>query len=85
MARLHKPDLILMDINMPMINGFAALKMLQADPATARIPVIALSSDAFPRQIERGLVAGFHGYLTKPYRLGELLREIELALLQGKQ
>jgi CheY-like chemotaxis protein len=83
MARLHKPDLILMDINMPLIDGYAALKMLRADPATAHIPVIALSSDAFPRQIEKGLAAGFFGYMTKPYKLDELMHEIEFALLHG--
>lgn len=83
MARLHNPDLILMDISMPIIDGYAALRMLQADPATAHISVIALSSDAFPRQIEKGLAAGFFGYMTKPYRIGELMHEIELALLLG--
>jgi CheY-like chemotaxis protein len=81
MARLHKPDLILMDINMPVIDGYAALRMLQADPATTHIPVIALSSDAFPRQIEKGLAAGFFGYMTKPYKIGELVHEIESTLL----
>jgi CheY-like chemotaxis protein len=83
MARLHNPDLILMDINMPVIDGYAALKILKADPATAHIPVIALSSDAFPHQIEHGLAAGFFAYLTKPYRIGELMHEIELGLLHG--
>jgi CheY-like chemotaxis protein len=85
MARLHKPDLILMDINMPIINGYAALRMLRSDPATAHIPVIALSSDAFPRQIEKGLAAGFFGYMTKPYKIGDLMHEMEFALLLGSR
>lgn len=80
MASLHKPDVILTDINLPDISGLAALKILRENPATADIPVIALSSNAYPRQIEEGLEAGFFRYLTKPFRIDELMDAIDVAL-----
>jgi PleD family two-component response regulator len=57
---------ILMDINLPGISGLTALKILAGDAATAHIPVVALSANAMPRDIEKGLEAGFFRYLTKP-------------------
>jgi CheY-like chemotaxis protein len=80
MALSHKPDLILMDINLPDISGLAAMKMLRENPATAHIPVIALSSNAYPRQIEEGLEAGFFRYLTKPFKVDEFMDAIDFAL-----
>lgn len=80
MACSHKPDVILMDINLPDISGLAALRILLENPATAHIPVIALSSNAYPRQIEEGLEAGFFRYLTKPFHVDELMNAIDLAL-----
>lgn len=74
------PDTVLMDIGLPDNNGFEALKILLADPATAHIPVIALSSDAYPHQIEHGIAAGFFRYLTKPYKLADLMAAIDDAL-----
>ncbi len=68
-ARLSQPDVILMDINLPGINGFEALDILRADPATAHIPVIAISANAMPRDIERGLKAGFFRYIIKPIKV----------------
>jgi len=59
LARAAQPQVILMDINLPGISGFKALKILRGDAATAHIPVIALSANAMPRDIERGLEAGF--------------------------
>ncbi len=79
-ASSHKPDIILMDINMPDIGCLAALKILRENPATAPIPVIALSSNAYPRQIEEGLKTGFFLYLTKPFKLDELMGAIDAAL-----
>lgn len=76
----HQPDLILMDINLPDINGLDALKILREDPATAHIPVIALSSNAYPKQIEASLKAGFFRYLTKPYNINELMHAIVVGL-----
>jgi len=75
-ARAAHPDIILMDINLPGINGYEALEILRLDPATAHIPIIALSADAMPRDIERGLEAGFNRYLTKPVKVSELMETL---------
>ncbi len=80
MAREHQPDLILMDINLPGINGLTALRLLAGDPATAGIPVIALSANAMPHDIEKGLQAGFFRYLTKPIKLAEFMHTLDAAL-----
>ena len=61
-----------MDINLPGISGIEAMKALRADPATAHIPVIALSANAMPRDIEKGLEAGFFRYLTKPIKVNRV-------------
>jgi len=71
LARAHVPDIILMDINLPGINGIDALKMLRNDPRTADIPVIALTANAMPREVEKGLAAGFFRYLIKPINIDE--------------
>jgi CheY-like chemotaxis protein len=79
-ARNSRPDVILMDINLPGISGIKALRILAKDPATAHIPVIALSANAIPRDIDKGLEAGFFRYLTKPIRVNELMETLDLAL-----
>ncbi|WP_395010122.1 ATP-binding protein [Undibacterium sp.] len=79
-ARAHQPDLILMDINLPGMNGIEAMKILHADPLTAHIPVIAVSANALPRDIEMCLGVGFVDYLTKPIKLDELMRSIDASL-----
>ncbi|MGQ9427100.1 PAS domain-containing hybrid sensor histidine kinase/response regulator [Gilvimarinus sp. F26214L] len=79
-ARTEKPDLIILDINLPGIDGFEALKVLKKDPATAQIPVIALSANAMPYDIERGLQAGFESYLTKPVLVTELMETLNRLL-----
>ena len=80
LARAHQPDIILLDINLPGINGLQALKILQEDPATRHIPVLALSANAMPRDIERGLAAGFFRYLTKPIRVVEFMEALDTGL-----
>ena len=65
-AIASKPAVILMDINLPDISGFKALMVLRANPATAHIPVIALSANGTALNVESGLEAGFFRYLTKP-------------------
>jgi PAS domain S-box-containing protein len=80
LARAHRPDVILMDINLPGISGIEALKILRADAETAQIPVVALSANAMPRDIEKGLQAGFFRYLTKPIRVDEFMNTLEAAL-----
>jgi CheY-like chemotaxis protein len=84
MARAARPDVILMDINLPGISGIAALKILADDPATAHIPVIALSANAMPRDIARGLQVGFFRYLTKPIKVSEFMETLDLALQVGR-
>ena len=79
-ARASLPDVILMDINLPGISGIEALRILAADPATAQIPVIALSANAIPRDIEKGLEAGFFRYLTKPLKVNEFMDTLDVAL-----
>ncbi len=80
LAREKQPDVVLMDINLPGISGIEALALLRADPLTAHIPVVALSANAMPRDIEKGLQAGFFSYLTKPIRVLEFMNTLQSAL-----
>jgi PAS domain S-box-containing protein len=80
LARAHLPDVILMDINLPGISGYQVLKILREDPATAHIPVLAISANAMPRDIEKGLEAGFFRYLTKPIKVNEFMEALDSAL-----
>jgi PAS domain S-box-containing protein len=80
LAQDHRPDVILMDINLPGISGIEALRLLREDPNTAHIPVVALSANAMPRDIDKGLLAGFFRYLTKPIRVGEFMNTLDEAL-----
>jgi len=79
-ARAYQPDVVLMDINLPGISGIEALKILRADPATAHIPIIALSANAVPRDIAKGLEAGFFKYLTKPIKVNQFMEALDVAL-----
>ena len=83
-ARASRPDVILMDINLPGISGIKALRILAEDPTTAHIPVIALSANAMPHDIEKGLEAGFFRYLTKPIRVNEFMETLDVALIFAK-
>jgi CheY-like chemotaxis protein len=80
LARANRPEVILMDINLPGISGIDAMRILHDDPLTAHIPVIALSANAMPRDIEKGLQAGFFRYLTKPIRINEFMETLDVAL-----
>ena len=80
LARSAKPEVILMDINLPGISGIDALKILRGDPATAHIPVVALSANAVPRDVQKGLEAGFFRYLTKPIKVVEFMDTLSAAL-----
>ena len=79
-ARNKQPDLILLDINLPDISGFEALKILREDPVTVHIPVIAISANAMPTDIKRGMKAGFFRYLTKPIKVDEFMDALNVAL-----
>ena len=79
-ARVYQPQVILMDINLPGISGLEAMKVLRADPATAHIPIIALSANAVPHDIEKALQAGFFDYLTKPIKVKLFMDTLDVAL-----
>ena len=74
-----------MDINLPGISGLDAMKILSADRLTAHIPIIALSANAIPSDIENGLEAGFFRYLTKPIKVNEFMDTLDLTLKHAKQ
>ncbi len=80
LARAALPDVILMDINLSGLSGFDALRLLGERRETSRIPVIALSANAMPRDVERGVQAGFYRYLTKPVRAPDLFAAIAEAI-----
>jgi two-component system cell cycle response regulator DivK len=84
LARAEHPDLILMDIQLPGMDGLAATAMLKRDPATAAIPVIALTAMAMKADQERSEVAGCSAYIAKPLRYRELHAAID-ALLDIRQ
>lgn len=77
LAATHKPDLILLDINMPQMNGYEVLQRLRETPELADILVVALTASAMPQDIEKGKKAGFDGYLTKPVNIAELLNQVD--------
>jgi signal transduction histidine kinase/ActR/RegA family two-component response regulator len=80
LAREHKPQLILLDLHLPDMSGEQVLQRLRDDPATASIPVVIVSADATPGQVQRLLAVGAAGYLTKPIEVPELLRHVDDAL-----
>jgi len=80
LARTAQPDVILLDINLPDLNGFEVLKILRAMPATAHIPIVAVSANAMPRDIRKGLEAGFFRYITKPINVTEFIDTLLVAL-----
>ena len=80
LARDRQPAVILMDINLPGISGIRALKILREDPLTQHIPVVAISANAMPHDIRKGLEAGFFRYLTKPIRVVEFMDVVDVAL-----
>ena len=77
MAKSELPDLILMDMSLPVLDGWDATKQIKADPATARIPVIALTAHAMESDRQKALAAGCDDFDTKPVELNRLLLKIE--------
>jgi PAS domain S-box-containing protein len=84
MAEIRETDVIIMDINLPGMDGFDALKCLRRTPHTNNVPVIALSANAMPTDIDRGINAGFHRYLTKPIKIDQVLEAIQDALQETR-
>lgn len=83
LAGKHNPDLILLDINLPGMNGYEVLKKLKQDPVMSNTPVIAISANAMPRDVEKGMDAGFDDYLTKPINIGKFKSAVNRALGTG--
>ena len=80
LARAYRPALILLDINLPDMDGYAVMECLRESPLTRDIPVIAISANAMPQDLERGKAAGFANYLTKPLDIGQFLSVVESTL-----
>jgi two-component system, cell cycle response regulator DivK len=80
LARDQKPDLVLMDIQLPGMNGIEALKALRADPGTAAIPVIAVTASVMQQDRNQITEAGFDGYIGKPINLKEFLESVRSML-----
>ncbi len=82
LARVEKPALILMDINLPGMDGYSALSALRDDPKTAAVPVVAVSANAMKGDEKRGLEAGFAAYLTKPIDIPSLFRAVDKLIFE---
>jgi CheY-like chemotaxis protein len=85
LARAELPDLILMDINLPGMSGMDAMQLLRENPVTRHIPVMALSANAMPRDIEKAMDVGFFCYLTKPIKLTEFMDALDAGLILAQQ
>jgi two-component system, cell cycle response regulator DivK len=84
MARAEHPDLILMDIQLPGMDGLEAASLMKADPATAAIPIIALTAMAMKKDRERTRAAGCDAYISKPLRYQELCATIDMLLCKAQ-
>ncbi|MFQ5451745.1 MAG: response regulator, partial [Nitrospinaceae bacterium] len=80
LARAHQPDLILMDIHLPGMDGVTAMKKLKLHEETRDIPVIAVSANAMESDIKHIMAAGFHSYITKPFNVPEFINAIDRCL-----
>ncbi len=77
LARDHHPDLIILDMMMPVMSGYEAITELKADDSTATIPIVGLSAKAMATDMERATDVGIDGYITKPFRIAQVLSVIE--------
>jgi CheY-like chemotaxis protein len=83
-ARKQKPDLILMDMALPEMDGWDATKHIREDPETAHIPMVALTAHTLPRERKRALDAGVDAYLSKPFDANQFIRLVESTLENSK-
>ena len=84
MARAERPDVVLMDMNLPVMDGWTAARTLRADPDTAGIPIIALTAHAMSGDRDRMLEAGCNDYHPKPVDFPQLLQQIDAAMLAAE-
>ena len=77
LSRAHHPDLILMDMMMPVVSGYEAVKELKADATTRDITIVGLSAKAMATDMERATDVGIDGYITKPFRIAQVLTVVE--------
>ena len=82
LAKQHHPDLVLMDMMMPIVSGYEAVAELKADAATRHITIVGLSAKAMATDMERATDIGIDGYITKPFRIAQVLTVVE-SYLQG--
>lgn len=80
LALAYQPDLVLLDINMPGMNGYQVLRILQASPETQNIPVVAVTASAMKKDVQQGLEAGFSAYITKPFEIASFLQTLDQIL-----
>ena len=85
LAQREAPDLILMDLSLPELDGWAATRQIRANPATATIPIIALTAHAFAEEVKDAFEAGCNGYETKPLVYRRLIKKIRALLNPGKE
>lgn len=83
LAKEHLPDVILLDINLPGMDGYEVIRHLKENDSLRETPVLAISANAMPKDIKKGKEAGFDGYITKPVNVKELLMLVEAKLLQS--
>lgn len=83
LARSERPDLVLMDVVMPQMNGFEACAALRAAPETAHLPIILVTTRSEPEHVEAGYESGCNDYVTKPFDAAELLAKVASLLAEG--
>jgi len=76
-VRAHHPDLVILDMMMPVMSGYEAITELKADETTRNIPIVGLSAKAMATDMERATDVGVDGYITKPFRIAQVLSVIE--------
>jgi CheY-like chemotaxis protein len=84
LAQEQSPDLILMDMSLPVLDGWEATRRLKADPVTQSIPILGLSAHAMTSDLQKALDAGCDDYDTKPVEFDRLLRKVEALLARGR-
>ncbi len=85
LAIAHRPDLVLMDIQLPDIDGIAALREIRNEPALDAVPVLAVSASVMPDEQQKVVTSGFDAFITKPINLRQFLDTVQRFLLSGRE